>query len=315
MGLVAFASVVINDAICLSSIAIHKKLNAEVAEEHFETIMQTLQDTLFSMAVEVSYEDLINAKVVRIHYGKNLIITEHSTCTEIIKVLGKSDISRRLDVSRTSYKNHGEIVRYHASSYELTFYDKLRDLQTAIKLSEKRAFERQGRMQSEFLQRAVGEEVLRMEFRINDMEKLKNDVFPKMAIEYPEPTFRNLFNRELSRRTCLHFWNIAHTASHSVIAAQDTSSTAFGNLIHLGYKPEKAAAISEALRLVRNGLSMRDLKNMSATWYKSIEEASGRMNQRSPPGNLERSYLYSSFLNIGQLLGLFEPLSFSNFNL
>lgn len=28
-GLVAFASVVINDAICLSSIAIHKKLNAE----------------------------------------------------------------------------------------------------------------------------------------------------------------------------------------------------------------------------------------------------------------------------------------------
>ena len=28
-GIVAFASVVINDAICLSSIAIHKKLNAE----------------------------------------------------------------------------------------------------------------------------------------------------------------------------------------------------------------------------------------------------------------------------------------------
>ena len=28
-GLVAFASVVINDAICLSSIAIHKKLNSE----------------------------------------------------------------------------------------------------------------------------------------------------------------------------------------------------------------------------------------------------------------------------------------------
>ena len=28
-GLVAFASVVINDAICLSSIAIHKKLNAD----------------------------------------------------------------------------------------------------------------------------------------------------------------------------------------------------------------------------------------------------------------------------------------------
>ena len=151
-------------------------------------------------------------------------------------------------------------------------------------------------------------EVLRMEFRTNDMDKLKNDVFPKMAIEYPEPTFRNLFNKELSRRTCLHFWNIAHTASHSVIAAQDTSSTAFGNLIHLGYKPEKAAAISDALRLVRNGLSMRDLKNMSLSLYKSVNEASGRMN-------LEKSYLYSTFLNIGKLLDSFEPLSFSNFNL
>ena len=280
----------------------------EVTEEHFDTIIQALQDTLFSMAVKVETDVLMNAKVVRVHYSKNLVITEHSTCTEIIKVLGKSDISRRLDVSRTSYKNHGEIVRYHASSYELTFYDKLKDLQTAIKLSEKRAFERQGRMQSEFLQRAVGEEVLRMEFRINDMDKLKDDVFPKMEIEYPEPTFRNLFNKELSRRTCLHFWNIAHTASHSVIAAQDASSTAFENLIHFGYKPEKAAAIAQGFELIRRGFSMREIKNMSATWYKSIEEARGQMN-------LERSYLYSAFLNIGKLLDSFEPLSFSNFNL
>ena len=154
-------------------------------------------------------------------------------------------------------------------------------------------------------------EVLRMEFRINDMNKLKDDVLPKMAIEYLEPTFCNLFNKELSRRTCLHFWNIAHTASHSIIAAQDASSTAFGNLIHFGYKPKKAAAIAQGFELIRRGFSMREIKNMSATWYKSIEEAGGRMNQRSPPGNLERSYLHKAFLNIGQLLGLFEPLSMS----
>ena len=100
----------------------------EVTEEHFDIIIQVLQDVLLSMAVKVETDVLMNAKVVRIHYSKNLVITEHSTCTEIIKVLGKSDISRRLDVSRTSYKNHGEIIRYHATSYELTFYDKLKDL-------------------------------------------------------------------------------------------------------------------------------------------------------------------------------------------
>ena len=38
----------------------------EVTEEHFDTIIQTLQDALLSMAVEVAYEDLVNAKVVRI---------------------------------------------------------------------------------------------------------------------------------------------------------------------------------------------------------------------------------------------------------
>ncbi len=177
----------------------------EVTDEHFDIIVQVLHDALVSMAVEVELEVLMNARVVRVHYSKNLIITEHSTCREILQVFAKSDISKRLDVSRTTYKNDGDIIRYHTSSYELTFYDKLKDLQTAIKLSERRAFERQGRMQSEFLQRAVGEEVLRMEFRINDMNKLKNDVFPKMEIEYPEPTFRNLFKRELSRRLTLLF--------------------------------------------------------------------------------------------------------------
>ena len=280
----------------------------EVTQEHFDTIIQVLQDALFSMAVEVGLEVLMNAKVVRIHYSKNLIITEHSTCREILQVFAKSDIPKRLDVSRTTYKNDGEIIRYHASSYELTFYDKLKDLQTAINLSEKRTLERQNIIQSDFLERARGMEVLRMEFRINDMNKLKDDVFPKMEIEYPEPTFRNLFKKELSRRTFLHFWNIAQTAARCVILAQSASVTVFQNILHLGYKPEKAAAIAQAFHLLSNGFSMRDLKNMSTPWHKLVQEASGQMN-------LERSYLHRAFLNIGRLLDSFEPLSFSSFNL
>lgn len=276
----------------------------EVTEEHFDVIVQVLQDALLSMAVEVGLDVLMNAKVVRIHYSKNLIITEYSTCREILQVLAKSDISKRLDVSKTNYKNDGEIIRYHASSYELTFYDKLKDLQTAINLSERRAMERQNIIQSQFLEQARGMEVLRMEFRINDMDKLKNDVFPKLNIEYPEPTFRNLFNRELSRRICLYFWNIAHTAARCVLIAQNASITAFQHILRFGYKPEKAAAIAHAFELLRNGFSMRNLKNISSSWHKLAQEASGQID-------LERGYLHSAFLNIGRLLGLFEPLSMS----
>ena len=238
------------------------------------------------------------------NYSKNLVITEHSTCREILQVLAKSDIQKRLYVSKTNYKNDGKIIRYHTSSYELTFYDKLKDLQTAINLSEKRTFEKQNIIQSDFLERARSMEVLRMEFRINDMDKLKKDIFPKLEMEYPEPTFRNLFKKELSRMTCLHFWNIAQAAARCAILAQSASVTAFQNILRLGYKPEKAAAIAQAFHLLSNGFSMRDLKNMSTPWHKLVQEAGGRMN-------LERSYLHRAFLNIGQLLGLFEPLSMS----
>ena len=280
----------------------------EVTEEHFDIIIQVLQDVLLSMAVEIEQNILINAKVIRIHYSKNLVITQYSTCCEVLKIMEKADISKRLDFARSDYKNNGEIIRYHASSYELSFYDKMKDLRTATQLSEKRAFERQNQIQSEFLDKAKGEEVFRMEFRINDMDKLKDDVFKKLNIEYPEPTFKNLFNKELARKACLYFWRIVKEASSSAITAQNKCLTAFQNLIHLGYKPEKAAAIAQAYELLRNGFGMRDFKNMSKPWYKLIKEATGRMN-------LERSYLHSAFLNIERLLDSFEPLSFSSFNL
>jgi hypothetical protein len=92
------------------------------------------------------------------------------------------------------------------------------------------------------------------------MDKLKNDVFPKLNIEYPEPTFRNLFNKELAKKICIHFWSLVKDASISAIAGQGKCLTAFQNLIHLGYKPEKAAAIAQAYELLRNGFGMRDLR-------------------------------------------------------
>ena len=64
------------------------------------------------------------------------------------------DLTKRLDLSRTDYRNEGHAIRYHANSFEVIFYDKLKDLAQARK-SEKRGLEQDYGVQEEIF-RAAG---------------------------------------------------------------------------------------------------------------------------------------------------------------
>jgi len=59
----------------------------------------------------------------------------------VMSELDRIDLTRRLDLSHTDYRNGGQAIRYHANSFEVTFYDKLKDLEKA-RYTEKRGMER-----------------------------------------------------------------------------------------------------------------------------------------------------------------------------
>lgn len=278
----------------------------ELDDNSFIPLINKLQTTLHEMFVEIEAEKLINAKVIKIHYGKNLIVTEYATCYEILKAISKADITSRLDNSETDYNNNGCLVRYRAKSYELCFYDKMKDLYKATKISKARAFEQDSEIQASCLEANKGMEVLRMEYRINDMDKLKKDLFLKLNINIQEMTLQNLFQKDIARRVCLHFWNITHEGLSAVILSENEDVSSFQNLKHIGYKPQKAAEIAQALLLIRQGYSMREIKNMSLSWYKLVQGASEQRNLRG-------CFLYGVFLNIRRSLEAFESIRMSIF--
>lgn len=70
-----------------------------------------------------------NSVLSIIHYSKNIILPKHITSSMIISELGKLNLTKRLDLNKTDYRNEGHAVRFHANSYEVVFYDKIKDLE------------------------------------------------------------------------------------------------------------------------------------------------------------------------------------------
>lgn len=179
----------------------------ELTARDFERVLDALHRSLARLGIRVSSDTLRGAGVSAIHYSKNMALTDHTSCSMVMGELNRIDLNRRLDLSRTDYRNEGHAIRYHASSFEVTFYDKLKDLKKA-RISEKRAIESEYGSQMhlfdniDLLPRDF--EILRMEVRLNTrakIVKLVREIEPGT-----EPTFAALFNEGIAKGVLMHFW-------------------------------------------------------------------------------------------------------------
>jgi hypothetical protein len=178
----------------------------ELDESDFETVINRLCYKLAENGVIITPDKLANAAVTGIHYGKNIILTDITTANMIIKIMSKLNISKRLDAGHTDFRNDGQAVRYHTNTYELTFYDKARDLEQA-KISEKRSMERDNLTQFDLFNRVELKqiEVLRMECRLNTRKSIKS-MLTQCGIPFTDMTLRELFNKSVARAILMHFW-------------------------------------------------------------------------------------------------------------
>ncbi|MCZ6887234.1 MAG: hypothetical protein O7H39_01970 [Gammaproteobacteria bacterium] len=172
-----------------------------------DEVLDALSGALSLMAVRVEDAALRAARVSAIHYSKNMAFTDYTTCSMVMRELDLIDLHRRLDLSRTDYRNEGHAIRYHANSFEVTFYDKLKDMQQA-RISEKRSIERDyGPQLDLFNDRDAFPkqlQVLRMEVRLRNRTKIRS-VMKQIGAEL-EPTFAALFDASIAKDVLLHFW-------------------------------------------------------------------------------------------------------------
>jgi len=176
----------------------------ELQYKDFNQVIIQLQEALKQMGIITTVDTLVHAPVSAIHYSKNIPLTDGSTPYYYIQKIKEANSKLSLDVNQTDYRNTGHSYRWHCNSYEVIFYDKIKDLEQASK-SSKRVIEKDGALQFDLfrLRKRKMFEVLRMEVRLNNRQKIKQ-LFGKLNIK-ANLTFKQLFKPAISKKILLHY--------------------------------------------------------------------------------------------------------------
>lgn len=178
---------------------------SELRLKDFQSLAKKLVVILSEMGIQTTIDALASASVSVIHYSKNIALTDGSTPYHYIQKIKEANIKLSLDTNQTDYRNEGYVYKWHTNTYEVVFYDKIKDLEKA-KISEKRALEKDNVLQFSLLhafKKRKKFELLRMEVRLNTRKKIKQ-LFKKLNIR-ADLTFKKLFKPAISKKILLHY--------------------------------------------------------------------------------------------------------------
>lgn len=177
----------------------------EVEEKDFKQIISTLKERLSLCGVVTSKDAIINAIVPVVHFSKNIALDDYSTPTMIIRDLGKIDLTKRLELNRTHFRNEGHALYFDANNHSIILYDKIADI---IKPKRKAVDKDKTLVQLELFEQykklKKPNEILKFEIRLTHQQKLCS-VLQKMGF-YKELTFKNIFNEQLAKKTINYYW-------------------------------------------------------------------------------------------------------------
>lgn len=286
---------------------------SELRNSDFPRLLELLQNALASMGVRVKKDVLRKAQVSAIHYSKNIPLADYSTCAMFLGELGKINLSQRLDLSKTDYRNGGHSIRYHANSYELTFYDKIKDMQQA-KISEKRAIEKDCAIQQDLFAKISTIkplEVLRMELRIGNRTKLKS--LMQATGVCCDMDFESLFSSAISQKMLLHFWRTINQDMPILALSNFKPEDIYHAILQESKgkaKPAKLLQLVGALAMVQN-VGIRGLYSLVSTHCN--DRTWQRMKKELEKLDLLCRMKYSAAVNVQRCLEAFEPLKIESY--
>jgi len=282
----------------------------ELTDNDFPLVIEKLEEVLKTMGIRVFHKLLLSAPVSAVHYSKNIPLTDGTTPHYLISKIKEANIKLSLDINQTDYRNDGHSFKWHSNSYEVAFYDKIKDLEMAKK-SEKRAIENDSALQLSLFdsfQARKRLEILRIEVRLNKRQKI-GQLFRTLGIN-SDLTFRNLFSQDISQRVLLHYldeleskrlplFDYKPNSPKSLLADLVIRNPKLGlkRTIQLyGLKQVFDTMTPRELRTIFNGYSQR-------TWYRLISDAK---NVNLPP-------TISPLGIVRQHLNSFQPLKLVDF--
>ncbi len=282
----------------------------ELTDNDFPLVIDKLEEVLKTMGIRVFHKLLLSAPVSAVHYSKNIPLTDGTTPHYLISKIKEANIKLSLDINQTDYRNDGHSFKWHSNSYEVAFYDKIKDLEMAKK-SEKRAIENDSTLQLSLFdsfQARKRLEILRIEVRLNKRQKI-GQLFRMLGIN-SDLTFQNLFSQDISQKVLLHYLDELESKRLPLFDYKPSSpKSLLADLVIRNPKLGLKRTIQlYGLKQVFDTMTPRELRTMfngysQRTWYRLISDAKKiNLPPTISPLNVVRQHLNS-----------FQPLKLVDF--
>lgn len=252
----------------------------ELEEKDFPLVIDTLKARLSRMGVIVERGVLETASVSSVHFSKNILLQDGYTSSHLISEMNKVNLRKTFDLARTRYINDGQSLYAHATSHELVIYDKIADLNKGKKRAiDKEQPDYQLSLFSEIKKESEMIEIIRFEIRLNHKQKM-NKVLEQLG--YPKnPTFKDVFNAEMSRKVVTDYWNRIIKARNLGLfsvpfGAKDILRTLY--VANIKIKPKQAIYLIGLFMLGKDENGMRELRSIvtkksdDRTWYRLAKD-------------------------------------------
>ncbi len=251
----------------------------ELKAKDFPLLMKKLSETLRQMGIIISALKLSQAPISAIHYSKNIPLTDGSTPHYYINKIKEANIKLSLDVNQTDYRNDGHSYKWHCNSYEVAFYDKIKDLEKAKK-SSKRALEKDSALQLtifDTLEIRKKFEILRLEVRLNKRQKIKQ-LFKALGIT-SNLTLKSIFKPTIAKKILLHYLDELESKRPILLDYGATNDTALlvGLVLNNSEIGPKQIFQMFGLKKALETINIRELRvifaNYSArSWYRLMSD-------------------------------------------
>ncbi len=251
----------------------------ELTQKQFPELVEKLCNVLHSMGIVTTIDALSNAVVSGIHFSKNIPLTDGSIPYHYISKIKEANIKLSLDINQTDYRNTGHSYKWHSNSYELVFYDKIRDLEQAKK-SDKRSMEKDNTIQLnlyESLHNKKMFEVLRMEARLNNRRKIEQ-ILKKVGIK-AQLTFKGLFKTNIARKVLLHYLDEIERARPPLLdfKAGNAKSLLVALIFNNSTLSPRRILQLYGMKLALDHIGMRELRTMfgaynKRSWYRLMAD-------------------------------------------
>jgi len=278
----------------------------ELEENDYFDLITKLQKKLLEMKVRVSTNEIENAMVTGVHYGKNIILTTFPA-SFFIKIISKMDISKRFDLGQTDFINEGQAIRFHNNNFEFSIYDKIKEIQQS-RISEKRSCEKDSYIQKNLFSKKEEclLEVLRLEIRMNNRKVIKHN-FAKIGVDSSNMRLIDFFNKTFAKNLLLELWkSIIYDNINVIFSSENEPLTLFYKLINQGFSKTRSKAILGALAIIKeNGI--RAYKDIDKSYYRL------KIDIEKLQENLKENILYKNFREVEKTISKMESVRLEDY--